>query len=124
MKCRSVVLTFEWRSSPLAASESLDKAVTAVATPRRKEYQPCQPIPAFLSAGITERLARLCKSSGLPDGPRKIGPEAGFLSARRNSARIVPRGSITGTGFALPSVFGEVVKVCQTDCRMLSRLPS
>jgi hypothetical protein len=103
------VLTLECLSSPLAASESVDNAVTAVATPRRSEYQPCQATPAFLSVGITIRLPRLCKSSGLPDGPRRIGPEHGFPSAARSSARMLVKGSMTGTGFAELAVFGEVL---------------
>lgn len=107
-----MVLTLEWSSNPFAARESVDSAVTAVATPRRSEYHPCDAMPAFLKVGITTRLPRLCRSSGLPEGPRKIGPEDGFLSDARTSVRIPVSGSMIGAGFADPLVLGVVVWVC------------
>src|SRR5215469_455982 len=135
----------ECRKRPLAASES-ERSATAVATPRLSEYHPChfgrdssgwKSCPAsscfdssFLqtahcfSVGITTRSAKLSRSSGFPDGPRKIGPELGFPSPLRSSARMLVRGSIIGTGFALLSVLGEVVQTRQMLRRTKRRLPS
>jgi hypothetical protein len=81
-------------------------------------------MPAFLRVGMTTRLARLCKSSGLPDGPRKIGPDERFPSAARSSVRMLVSGSMIGTGFAELAVLGEVLKVCHTECRTVSFFPS
>jgi hypothetical protein len=115
------VLTFEWRRSPFAASEPFESAEIAVATPRLSAYQPCHSIPAALSVGITTRLATMLRLSGFPDGPRRIGPDIGFLSSARNAESVVLRGSITGTGFPLPSVLGELTCVCHIDCRTRNR---
>src|SRR5262249_44499955 len=140
-----VVLTLEWRRRPLAASES-ERSATAVATPRRRAYQPfhfgsdssslkawsalvcsdscCLQLAQRNNAGFTTLSTRLSRSRGFPDGPRRIGPELGLPSALRSSARMPFRGSITGTGLTLLAVFGEVVQTRQTLRRTKIRLPS
>lgn len=52
------------------------------------------------SAGLTTPSARLSRSSGHPDGFRKIGPQLAFLSAFRSSTRM-PRTGPTAEPDAL-----------------------
>src|SRR5215469_207503 len=95
-----------------------------VATPRRKLYRPCHLISFAFRSGATTRFERFSRLSGLPDGPRRIGPLEGLPSASRRSARMPASGSMTGTGLEDSIVLGVVMCVCQTDWQTDSRLPS
>jgi hypothetical protein len=63
------------------------------------------PAHAAAQRGSHNRLEKLSSSSGLPDGPCKIGLSAGLPSAWRNSARISASVGMSGTGLAAFSVF-------------------
>jgi hypothetical protein len=67
--------------------------------------------PGLLERGNHNPVRKVMQIERLSRGPRRIGPETGFLSKALSSARIVPSGSITGTGLALLSVLGKVVWV-------------